>query len=308
MCTTQEPVIRAWITAHRKSLIIWAVVVGAVIAVVNTMNSMDPGAHRDKDGRVTTAGYEELVSLRSGDCFDSGGHLPSAGTRIMPLTTVKVVPCDRPHDAEAFASIELPAIAPAPNTPPFAEYAHGQCTSQAEAYILDPWSAPEGLRAFYTAEAIKNWGSGDRRMVCYFGLAGSTLTSSLRTDDAALTTEQKAYLKAAGPRGSAVAALPRGPEDLQAKLPAFNACAARAAAATREEIRVLESTPWSPAVGTEITALVAELRKEATVLDGLARTGQAGAFGEYADGTAYNAPLQDAVVQVRRALGLTTES
>jgi Domain of unknown function (DUF4190)/Septum formation len=70
---------------------LWLVVGIAVIAI-----GLSVGPQRSSSGQVTQPGVTSVYSLRTADC------LQNPGARL-GIRTVRVVPCDQPHNAQVFA-------------------------------------------------------------------------------------------------------------------------------------------------------------------------------------------------------------
>ena len=73
--------------------------IGGIIALAAVAGSKD--VSRTADGSVTKAGNVSPNNVRVGDCLKLSGF---TGT----VKTLPVVPCDQPHNAQAFANVTVP--------------------------------------------------------------------------------------------------------------------------------------------------------------------------------------------------------
>jgi len=75
---------------------VWLVIVIAAIAI-----SAGTSSQRSASGPATQPGVTSVYSLRTGDC------LQNPGARL-GITSIKLVPCDQPHNAQVFAVFPVP--------------------------------------------------------------------------------------------------------------------------------------------------------------------------------------------------------
>lgn len=122
----------------------------AVAAVVMTTDS----AERSSDGVVQVAGTVSTDDLQIGDC-------PKTLTEGRE-TTVDVVPCTEPHEAEVIASFELEGEA-FPGEDETFRFADGGCSKRIVA-VLPPGAPEYGVFSF--APSRQTWNLGDREVVC----------------------------------------------------------------------------------------------------------------------------------------------
>jgi hypothetical protein len=136
-----------------------AVVIGA-IAVVGSLT------HGFKQPVQITYKKSAIFSLKTGDCLD-------------PRSTQSytLVACDQPHDAEVFATFELPA-GKWPGTSVARAAASTGCASRLTGY-LNPQLAVS-LATMYVYPDSVAWQAGTRRVICEVRATSGQLTQSVR--------------------------------------------------------------------------------------------------------------------------------
>jgi hypothetical protein len=152
---------RPWVTAGLVVLIIIVLVAaGTGVAALLTH-----GFHSK-----TTVKYRQaaIFSVRTGDCVD----LPSSGT------TVRVVTCADPHDAEIFGTFQLAGAWPGDSSA--RQQAATGCESRLSGY-LNPQLATSDLSQSYVYPGQQAWGAGQRTVVCEVRSTTGQLTGSVRS-------------------------------------------------------------------------------------------------------------------------------
>lgn len=154
-------------------LIATAVAVAIVVAVgLSIYNARPPS--RDESGEVTTGGSQTVTGLRVGDCISS------AGPTDVEVSSLPVVPCSDPHEAEVFALITLSSLI---------SFSESRITSEASERCLAAFSSYVGvdygqssLEISYLVPTEASWKAGDRGVACLLTTrnAGQTI-GSLRT-------------------------------------------------------------------------------------------------------------------------------
>jgi Septum formation len=151
---------RRWVTASLIALIIIVLVAaGGGVAALLTH-----GFH----GK-TTVKYRQaaIFSVRTGDCID----LTASGS------TVHVVACANPHDAEVFGTFRLSGDWPGDSSA--RQQASAGCESQLSGYI-NPQLATSGLTQSYVYPGQQAWAAGQRTVVCEVRSTSGQLTGSVR--------------------------------------------------------------------------------------------------------------------------------
>src|SRR5580704_1803429 len=151
---------RRWVTASLVLLIIIVLVAaGAGVAALLTH-----GFHSK-----TTVKYRQaaIFSVRTGDCID----LTASGT------TVQVVSCTGPHDAEVFGTFQLSGAWPGDSSA--RQQAASGCETRLSGY-LNPQLATSNLTQSYVYPGQQAWASGQRTVVCEVRSTSGQLNTSVR--------------------------------------------------------------------------------------------------------------------------------
>lgn len=151
---------RGWVTASLVVLIIIVLVAaGGGVAALLTH-----GFHSK-----TTVKYRQaaIFSVKTGDCID----LTTSGT------TVHVVACTDPHDAEIFGTFQLGGAWPGDSSA--RQQAAAGCESRLSSY-LNPQLATSNLTQSYVYPGQQAWVSGQHTVVCEVRSTSGQLNSSVR--------------------------------------------------------------------------------------------------------------------------------
>lgn len=62
---------------------------------------------RNDSGEVTKPGWATIRAIGAGDCFTPRTRLPEQDTSQLGDRSVELIPCDKPHRAEAYVSFTL---------------------------------------------------------------------------------------------------------------------------------------------------------------------------------------------------------
>jgi hypothetical protein len=141
-------------------IIIVLVAVGAGVAALLTH-----GFHSK-----TTVKYRQaaIFSVRTGNCID----LTASGT------TVHVVSCTDPHDAEIFGTFQLSGAWPGDSSA--RQQAASGCETRLSGY-LNPQLATSNLTQSYVYPGQQAWTSGQRTVVCEVRSTTGQLNTSVRS-------------------------------------------------------------------------------------------------------------------------------
>ncbi|WP_404816489.1 septum formation family protein [Streptomyces thermolineatus] len=260
---------------------------------------------RGEDGRVDEATSASVFDIRKGDCFNgrAAGRIDDADGRQSELR-VGIVPCDEPHDGEAYATFDIEGHSSFPGMEEVQKIADDRCMKLVSGYMMDTWSYADDVDVAYYHPESTSWARGDREVLCFLSSSGDRLEGSLRQDGTTLTDEQTAYLEAVKPLYDVQLATPEAePED---DLTANTEWAARAAKAQADAVRDLKAADWSPETGKQVTELVTELEKGLPGWQGAGRATTADDF-YLSYGTAYDHSGQKQAQKVREALDLATD-
>ncbi len=114
---------------------------------------------RTPSGTITASGKVAPMNLRDGDCV----RLPSNGAAGTVILSLDVVPCDRPHNAQVYATITLSGDA-YPGEEATTDLALNACEPKAYDYLGDNEVKDLRLLTFVPPEA--EWKGGERRAHC----------------------------------------------------------------------------------------------------------------------------------------------
>ncbi|WP_165989846.1 DUF4190 domain-containing protein [Streptomyces sp. YIM 98790] len=190
-------------------------------------------------------------AIEAGDCFDSSAE--PGGTEY----SVKVIPCDEPHNAEAFGEARSAYTGDYPGEELLQLEAGRECAKLLQPYVLDIWGLSEELWPSYYYPQRDSWEElDDRRFLCFLYSEGGSLESSLRGDASGYTDEQLRYLELSGPLTAAWMSEP--PQE--AELEDFTAWAEEMARLSRQQSDRLEEEPWRTEGAAELAASLAAAR------------------------------------------------
>jgi len=135
--------------------------------------NIDNTSRDPRTGSITKSGDLGTQRLRIGDCFNE----PGGPTTVV----VSGVPCDRDHQSQVAALLELPDDPSSewPGEGELADRSRPLCFGAAATALGGNLTDPTvGLSAYVPDQ--KSWEAGDRRIVCVLGrFDGSPITGSL---------------------------------------------------------------------------------------------------------------------------------
>ncbi|MGY3203745.1 DUF4190 domain-containing protein [Streptomyces sp. TE5632] len=209
---------------------------------------------RSDSGDVTKPGWTTIQSIRTGDCFTPPGGLPKPGRP--PLGgSVELIPCDKPHRAEAYASFTL-TEGDFPGLDGITATAWPQCARLFMDYALDPLAFGR-LQTYYFHPDEEGWAAGRRTVVCWVARPDNTeLDVSVRGNASDLDAAQLEFLAAVKPLNTAGALRPA--KSPQQDLAGATAWAGDMAQAQAETIRLLKDADL-PGAEAPTGRLVADL-------------------------------------------------
>ncbi|MDT0346546.1 septum formation family protein [Streptomyces litchfieldiae] len=244
-----------------------------------------------------------VFDIEVGDCFDSGTGLDSFDEGGEEMT-VTGLPCDEPHEAEAFGIAQVEGYDGFPGEDEMFTVANQECDALVQGYVLDTWTLPLDVQLFYYYPSAETWDLGDREILCFFGqVGGSDLTTSLRGDASSMNEDQLRYLEVTTPLEMTIWGEPLEEEDLAAR----QEWAGRMADSVSGEAAALAADEW-PA---EIDGLIGELiaAREASLVH-WTNAGEASdpdVLGDEVE-TGYEVMGIDIEIEIRRELELSTGS
>ncbi|MEU6605423.1 DUF4190 domain-containing protein [Streptomyces shenzhenensis] len=239
-----------------------------------------------------------VFTLSKGDCFDAPG-----GSLQGETYDLDEVGCAGEHDAEVFASFDLPEGS-YPGQDALDETAGDRCYGLQDGYAMDVWAVPDDVDVYYLVPTPESWAAGDRAVTCLFGntIEGEPLTGSLRNDETVLDADQVAYLKAAHVLNAALDTAPDA-EYVEDDLPGHRAWARRVATALSEQTGMLRGHDWPKGASGPVAALADDLDKARAEWSKAAGSGDVDTFyPHYENGYDLLDPSRS--VTARKALGL----
>ncbi|MFF5449371.1 DUF4190 domain-containing protein [Streptomyces sp. NPDC012888] len=169
----------AAVVVHGVTLVFYVLVL-----VLGLSGALDDGppARRDTTGGITAPGSSDVEDIRKGDCFNTDDDLTEyqdqdGGRAAM---SVRVVPCDQPHEGEAYAVFDL-ADGAYPGTDKVVAIAEERCGGKALTdYVGDAANLSEDLEVYYYYPQPGTWVLGDREVTCFLGNVDGSTTGSAR--------------------------------------------------------------------------------------------------------------------------------
>lgn len=151
--------------------ILWMLAAAAIIAAAIASN-----ADRGEDGAINEKGSISSSDIRVGDCINEPKMETGETTEVQ---RVEAVPCDQPHDAEAYARFTIEG-ATFPGQDAVISKTEQGCATRAKEFIgRDP--ADSELSVLYFFPTSSSWRLGDRAAVCMVGEGhGKTTVETLR--------------------------------------------------------------------------------------------------------------------------------
>ncbi|MFI5737378.1 DUF4190 domain-containing protein [Streptomyces anulatus] len=296
-----------------KGLAVAGTAVGGAVVALATLLLVVGGARFDawtEEGgdlfgsRDTKAGT--LFDLKAGDCFTPAGGLFSTqeGEDLrMTDPSVEIVPCDGPHQAEAYGTFRLRGDHAISDPATIVAQAYEGCAPLFHDYAPDTWTLPAAEFSFYYPESVSATG-GDRTVRCWLGTEAGLPEASLRQDPSAWDAGQLAYLKAMRPSAEAWFSIP---EQVDTDLAAATAWAGRMAEGGAESAKLLRAIDGIPARARgPVTALANRLDALSGIHRSASRAPSLAEFGERWD---YDGDENESGEEweARLALGLPVE-
>lgn len=162
-------------------VVVVAVALALSGALGDAAGAAQPEPARDATGALVEAGRIPVNSVRVGDCFDD----PSEEEARTTVDLLSAVPCDRPHDNEAYHLFELPE-GRYPGDEEVESLAAEGCVRAFEAYVGVSYDESQ-LESSPISPGQEAWNDGDRKVICFtFTPSGAKLTGSVRGRGSAL--------------------------------------------------------------------------------------------------------------------------
>ena len=135
-------------------------------------------AQRDASGAVVKAGHLNPSNLRTGDCFNNGGA-PAPGATTT-LSSISLVPCAQPHNAEVIATATMPAGSWTTSADMLAR-ANKQCVPLARSYFAgSKVRSSVAIGAMFPTQS--DWAKGARSLRCVAVDTNSAFIGDVKND------------------------------------------------------------------------------------------------------------------------------
>jgi Septum formation len=170
--------------AHGKGLAIAALVIDGlwvvvffVLVAVGFVQDLRADAERDPTGRVSHRDEVSVQKIRTGDCLDYPGLFGSEDEAVASAT-VDAVPCDQPHQFQAYRSFTIPG-----DSYPGRDRVEQQATEGCFAAFRDFVGVPYGrskLEPYYLYPQANSWRLlDDHSVTCLVAEPGRLTTGTL---------------------------------------------------------------------------------------------------------------------------------
>jgi hypothetical protein len=145
-----------------------------VVAVVGLVGAVT-AASRDESGAIVGEGNLHIADVRVGDCFDLND-----GSDIEEVGDIRAIPCNEPHDFEAYFTTELPAGS-YPSRSILDAETEAACLPSFEAYVGRDYET-SALYVTTFEPTPESWDQGDHGILCVISTedAATPLTGSVR--------------------------------------------------------------------------------------------------------------------------------
>ncbi|MBT2481313.1 septum formation family protein [Streptomyces sp. ISL-94] len=131
---------------------------------------------------VSGPAFGDLDDIKVGDCFNSDDDLKDyQGEDGQAPLSVDIVPCDQPHQSEAFVVFDL-EDGPYPGEKKIISIVDEKCGPKAvTAYVgAHAPKASKAMSAYYFYPRSVNWSMGERGVTCFLGDPNGPTTGSVR--------------------------------------------------------------------------------------------------------------------------------
>jgi hypothetical protein len=146
-------------------------IVGGGIAVFAGTNAMDDNTTRDEAGTITEAGGLGAFVIEVGDCV----QVPEETM----VASVEGVPCNQPHDAQAFAEHQLLGDE-YPGDSAIENDAYEGCVDRWRSSIGTVWEDDKTYDLFTLTPTQESWEQDDRAVTCFVvRIDGAKMTADL---------------------------------------------------------------------------------------------------------------------------------
>ena len=145
-----------------------------IVAVAGIFGALN-AANRDDSGEIVGAGNLHITDVRIGDCFDLND-----GADVEEVGEIRAIPCDEPHDFEAYHLTDL-AAGSYPSRSSLDASVESICLPSFESYVGRDYQT-SSLYLTWFEPTPDGWNDGDRGLLCVSSTedAATPLTGSVR--------------------------------------------------------------------------------------------------------------------------------
>lgn len=259
----------------------------------------DSDSGSDPKGSGSRGTDTDVFDLRVGDCFDTGNL--DAYDEGVETTSVRVKPCDEPHEAEIIGSFDIEGYEDFPGADVLGEIAARDCGRYVQPYLLDTWKLGEEMALYFFHPEEVSWLIDDREVLCFVAPEDSSpVTGSLRGSEEDFEPAQWTLLSITAELDTLMMSEPF--ED--AELSDWHTWAGSMAAAGESQAAALRAAEWDDEEAAELAERLATAREETAPLwrEAADAAGRTEFFQRYSD--AYEASGYHEERQLRRHLDL----
>jgi hypothetical protein len=160
--------------ALRTRRLMVPVAVGLLALTLSACSATGTAPVRDDQGQITEANEAaDVFAVTVGDCTNDGD------TTTGEVSTVATVPCEEPHDNEAYLAADLPD-GDFPGDDAVATAADEVCAAGFDAFVGLAYDSSR-LDFYPMSPTEGSWGAGDQEVVCFvFDSTGEKLTGTAK--------------------------------------------------------------------------------------------------------------------------------
>ncbi len=145
---------------------------GLLLSGCSLINQVTNTTQRDASGTPTAANdHADVFSIKVGDCLNDA---TASGT----VTTAPIVPCNKPHDSEAYTSVTM-KDGDFPGADAVKAQADQGCGDAFSGFIGIPFNDSK-LDISYYYPTADSWANGDREILCTVYDDGVKTTGTLK--------------------------------------------------------------------------------------------------------------------------------
>lgn len=129
----------------------------AGVAIFGGAGLLDDNTTRNDQGDIVESGGVGVFAIQDGDCL----QLPDADT----VASLEGVPCETPHDAQAYHAFDLVGYASYPTDDEIDTDAIDGCEAAFAGFVGTPYEDSE-LYFSYLTPSAEGWDQGDHEIQC----------------------------------------------------------------------------------------------------------------------------------------------